>query len=127
MTKTNQKSAAKPAASGWSPIYKLVKQVPRGCVVTYGEVARLIKLRGGARVVGYAMAATPRGLGVPWHRVLGAGGKIRLSEPVASLQRKLLETEGVEFLGTRVDMANHSWKPRRRPKRRKRSSSRRTH
>lgn len=127
MTKSNQISSAKPAPSGWSPIYRLVKQVPRGCVVTYGEVARLIKLRGGARVVGYAMAATPRGLGVPWHRVLGAGGKIRLSEPVASLQRKLLESEGVEFLGARVDMAKHSWKEPRRPTTRKRSGSRRTH
>src|SRR5277367_2484472 len=99
MLKTNRKSPAKPALSAWAPIYRFVKQVPRGCVITYGEVARRIRLRGGARVVGYAMAATPRGLGVPWHRVLGAGGKIRISEPTASLQRRLLETEGVQFLG----------------------------
>jgi methylated-DNA-protein-cysteine methyltransferase-like protein len=127
MTETKRKSSLRPAQSGWDPIYRLVKQVPRGCVVTYGEVARLIRLRGGARVVGYAMAATPRGLGVPWHRVLGAGGKIRISEPTASLQRKLLESEGVRFLGTRVDIAKHSWKSKQPASKRKKGNSRPTH
>jgi methylated-DNA-protein-cysteine methyltransferase-like protein len=127
MTKTKQKALVKPMPSGWSPIYKLVKQVPRGCVVTYGEVAKFLRMRGGARVVGYAMAATPRGQGVPWHRVLGAGGKILLREPTAGLQRKLLESEGVRFLETRVDLAKHSWKAARRVKRRNSPGSRRTH
>jgi methylated-DNA-protein-cysteine methyltransferase-like protein len=123
MAKTKQKVASKSAPSAWTPIYKLVKQVPRGSVVTYGEVARRLRMRGGARVVGYAMAATPRGLGVPWHRVLGAGGRILLREPVAGLQRKLLESEGVQFLETRVDLAKHSWKAKKRTTRRERRNS----
>ncbi len=105
---------AKPAKSSWEPIYRQVKLIPRARVVTYGELARVVRVRGGARVAGYAMAACPRGRGIPWHRVLGAGGRIRLREPVAQLQRQLLESEGVQFIGDRVDMKIHAWtKPRR--------------
>ncbi len=92
----SKKPARKPAGS-WNVIYKLVRQIPRGSVITYGGVAKKIRLRGGARVVGYAMAACPNGSGIPWHRVIGAGGHLRLSEPLVSLQRRLLESEGVQF------------------------------
>jgi len=111
------------AASSWDHIYKFVKHVPRGNVITYGDVARRLHLRGGARVAGYAMAACPNGRGIPWHRVVGAGGRIRLREPLAALQRKLLQTEGVQFIETRVDMARHLWKgAKRRAKYKIRSS-----
>ncbi|HUK30941.1 MAG TPA: MGMT family protein [Candidatus Acidoferrum sp.] len=103
---------AKPAKSSWEPIYRQVKLIPRERVVTYGELARMVRLRGGARVAGYAMAACPSGRGIPWHRVLGAGGRIRLREPVAQLQRRLLEGEGVQFTGNRVDMKAHAWNKR---------------
>lgn len=96
--------------SGWARVYKLVKKIPRGRVVTYGEVARALKLPGGARTAGRAMAGCPAGQGVPWHRVLGAGGRLLIREQVAALQRRLLESEGVEFRGSRVDMAKHGWK-----------------
>ena len=103
-----------PDKSSWEPIYRQVKLIPRGRVISYGELARRVHLRGGARVAGYAMAACPSGRGIPWHRVLGAGGHIRLREPVAALQRRMLESEGVQFIGNRVDMKLHSWtKPRR--------------
>ena len=69
----------------WAPVYRLVKQIPRGCVTTYGHIAKALRLRGGARVVGYAMAACPSGRGIPWHRVVGAGGRLLISEPHASL------------------------------------------
>lgn len=57
------------------------------------------------------MAATPSGKGIPWHRVLGERGKILIREPYASLQRKLLESEGVTIAGLRVDLKRHLWKP----------------
>ena len=102
-----------PDKSSWEPIYRQVKLIPRGRVISYGELARRVHLRGGARVAGYAMAACPSGRGIPWHRVLGAGGHIRLREPVAALQRRMLESEGVQFIGNRVDMKLHAWtKPR---------------
>jgi len=104
-----KKRARKPTGS-WSVIYKLVKQIPRGSVITYGGVAKKIRLRGGARVVGYAMAACPNGSGIPWHRVIGAGGHLRLNEPLVSLQRRLLESEGVGFIRCRVDIERHLWR-----------------
>jgi methylated-DNA-protein-cysteine methyltransferase-like protein len=78
-------------------------------VTTYGEIAKKLHLRGGARVAGYAMASCPNGEGIPWHRVVGAGGRLLISEPHASLQRKLLESEGVEIGGRRIDMKRYSW------------------
>jgi methylated-DNA-protein-cysteine methyltransferase-like protein len=112
----------------WDPVYRLVKKIPRGRVTTYGEVAKALRLPGGARAVGYAMAATPRGRGIPWHRVLGAGGHIRVSEPYAAKQRRLLESEGVE-VGRVIDMKIYGWSLRKSKAsgaaKRKRSMSRR--
>jgi len=95
----------------WDPVYRLVKLIPRGRVTTYGELAKALRLRGGARAAGYAMAATPKGRGIPWHRVIGERGKILIREPYASLQRKLLESEGVKITESRVDLKRHLWKP----------------
>ncbi|MGB6874595.1 MAG: MGMT family protein [Candidatus Acidiferrales bacterium] len=96
---------------GWKRIYQTVKRIPRGRVVTYGRLARLLQVRGGARTVGFAMAGCPSGQGIPWHRVVGAGGRLLPREPYASKQRMLLETEGTTFLGMKVDIATHEWKP----------------
>ena len=94
---------------GWEPIYRLVKKIPKGRVTTYGEIAKKLRVRGGARVVGYAMAGCPNGQGIPWHRVVGAGGKLLIGEPYGSLQRKLLESEGVELGERRIDMKRYAW------------------
>jgi len=107
----------------WDPVYRVIKKIPRGRVTTYGEIARAIRLPGGARAVGYAMAATPSGRGIPWHRVIGAGGRIRVPEPYASKQRKLLETEGVWLEGATIDMKIYGWSPvRKKPTRQKKKS-----
>ena len=91
----------------WDPVYRLVKQIPRGRVITYGALAKALRLRGGARTAGRAMAATPSGKGIPWHRVVGGGGKLLIREPYASLQRKLLESEGVPVVESRADLKSH--------------------
>ncbi|MGO9642719.1 MAG: MGMT family protein [Candidatus Acidiferrales bacterium] len=96
--------------SSWEPVYRFVKRIPRGRVVTYGQVARALRLRGGARTAGRAMAASPSGRGIPWHRVVGAGGKILIREPYASLQRRLLESEGNRVVEGRVGLKLHQWK-----------------
>lgn len=93
----------------WGPVYRLVQQIPRGRVITYGALAKAVRLRGGARTAGRAMAATPSGKGIPWHRVVGDRGKLLIREPYASLQRKLLESEGVQLLESRVDLKRHQW------------------
>jgi methylated-DNA-protein-cysteine methyltransferase-like protein len=99
----------------WDPVYRLVKQIPRGRVITYGALAKVLRLRGGARTAGRAMAATPSGKGVPWHRVVGDRGKLLIREPYASLQRKLLESEGVSLLESRVNLKLHVWSPAKSP------------
>jgi methylated-DNA-protein-cysteine methyltransferase-like protein len=97
--------------SSWDPVYKLVQRIPRGKLLTYGALAKALRLVGGARSAGRAMAACPSGRGIPWHRVLGANGKILIREPHASLQRKLLESEGIAVVESRVNMKKHLWKP----------------
>ena len=105
----------------WTGVYKLVKRVPRGRVLTYGQLARALKLRGGARTAGRAMAACPSGKGIPWHRVVGVGGRILIREPHASLQRRLLDSEGTRLIeGRRVDMKRHAWAPKRTSKKARR-------
>ncbi len=95
----------------WDPVYQLVQQIPRGRVLTYGALARALRLPGGARSAGRAMAATPSGRGIPWHRVVGERGKILIRGPYAMLQKKLLESEGVQIAESRVDVKAHGWKP----------------
>jgi methylated-DNA-protein-cysteine methyltransferase related protein len=96
----------------WDPVYRLVKRIPRGRVTTYGALAKALGLPGGARAAGWAVAACPSGRGIPWHRVVGAGGRVRMPEPHASLQRKLLDTEGVRFAGASINMKTYGWVPK---------------
>lgn len=94
----------------WNSVYKLVKKIPRGRALTYGRLAKALRLPGGARTAGRAMAACPSGSGVPWHRVVGAGGRLLIREPYASLQRKLLETEGVRVAEKRIlNFSAYEW------------------
>src|SRR5882757_9472503 len=95
----------------WDPVFRFVQRIPRGKVLTYGALAKSLRLPGGARSAGRAMAATPSGKGIPWHRVVGERGKILIREPYASLQKKLLESEGVTVIESRVDLKAHLWKP----------------
>jgi len=105
------------AVASWEAVYGLVQQIPRGRVMTYGQLAKALGLRGGARLAGYAMAACPNGRGIPWHRVVGAGGRILIREPLAPLQRRLLESEGTPIAGSRVNLPQHVWNPPRRHRR----------
>ena len=92
-------------------IYDLVRQVPPGKVVSYGQVARLV---GGcsARMVGYAMAGLKEGQfpDVPWQRVINSQGKISLTGFGRAMQQELLEEEGVEFSqDNRIDWNRFGW------------------
>lgn len=97
------------AASLHEKIRDVVRQVPPGCVTTYGAVARRVGTCT-ARQVGYAMAALPDGSGVPWHRVINSQGRISLPGETGARQRALLEQEGIMFSETdRVDLASFGW------------------
>jgi len=95
-------------------VYALVAAVPRGRVVTYGQVARLLGAPRSARLVGWAMHGNPHGPRVPCHRVVQQGGSLspNYCPEDPGRQRRLLEREGVHFtLDGRVDMPRHQWWP----------------
>ncbi len=92
-------------------IYAIVRQIPAGKVATYGQIAQVV---GGctARMVGYAMAATPPGSDVPWQRVINAQGKISLRADSfgSQMQEQLLREEGIEFdVERRIDLERFGW------------------
>lgn len=104
-------------SSSYQRIYAVVRKIPRGRVATYGDVAKLAKLPGHARQVGYAMFALPEGTNVPWQRVVNAKGEIsRRSRPGAELtQRMVLEREGIRFNSAgRIDFRRYRWPTTRR-------------
>src|SRR5437588_11455227 len=88
-------------------IERAIRGIPRGKVSTYGGVARAAGYPGAARMVARVLR---RGFGLPWQRVLGAGGAIKLTGDSAIEQRLRLEAEGVRFRGRKVDMKKHDWK-----------------
>ena len=83
-----------------------VRRIPKGKVATYGDVAAASGHPGAARQVVWALRAGSKSgrKPVPWHRVLGAGGKIRLTGEAGLEQRLRLRSEGVGFKGDRVDL-----------------------
>jgi len=101
-----------------------IRKIPRGKVATYGDVAYAAGFPGAARQVVWALHGSG-GL-LPWQRVVGAGGKILLPGVRGAEQRFLLQSEGVSFIGLRVDMKQHryAW-PRFRKGKRKTQRTRR--
>jgi methylated-DNA-protein-cysteine methyltransferase-like protein len=96
-------------------IIAAIRRVPRGMVSTYGQIARAAGLPRGARQVARTLH---RAFALPWHRIVGAGGEIKLRGESAMEQRLRLEAEGVVFRGRRVDMSKHEYKFARRQLRR---------
>lgn len=95
-------------------ILAVVARIPRGRVVSYGQVAALAGLPGRAREVGRVLASLPEGSRAPWHRVINAAGRVspRGLFGDESHQRRLLESEGVRFDARgRVDLGRHGWEP----------------
>jgi len=90
-------------------IERTIRAIPRGKVSTYGGVVKMAGYPGAARMVARVLR---RGFGLPWQRVLGAGGQIKLTGDSAIEQRLRLEAEGVRFRGRKVDMKACEYKGR---------------
>jgi methylated-DNA-protein-cysteine methyltransferase related protein len=90
-----------------SRIRAAILSIPRGKVSTYGAVARAAGLPGHARQVAKVLHGA---YGLPWQRVLGSGGEIKLRGDSGLEQRFRLESEGVRFRGRKVDMKAHEFK-----------------
>lgn len=82
-----------------------VRRVPYGKVATYGDIAYAAGFPGSARQVAWALHTSSHG--IPWHRIVGAEGKILLPGEAGFEQRIRLQAEGVQFHGLRIDMAAH--------------------
>jgi len=95
-------------------ILATIRRIPRGRVCTYGNVADVAGLPRRARLVGTVLRQTPASRGLPWYRVINAGGRISLpaGSDAYQRQRSKLEAEGVLFIGGRVDLERHGWPQR---------------
>ncbi|MBZ5719927.1 MAG: MGMT family protein [Acidobacteriia bacterium] len=87
-------------------IVATIRKIPKGRVSTYGAIARAAGYPSAARQV---VGALRRSVGLPWQRVLGAGGEIKLRGDSAIEQRLRLEAEGVTFRGRKVNLARHEF------------------
>jgi methylated-DNA-protein-cysteine methyltransferase related protein len=96
----------------------VVRRIPRGKVATYGQISALAGFPRAPRLAGYALYALPEGTPLPWHRVVGAGGRLslaRLSPEGALTQRMRLDRESVTFDARgRVRMERHAWRAGRK-------------
>jgi methylated-DNA-protein-cysteine methyltransferase-like protein len=103
--KSKDAKAAPQKTSMFADMLRQVRRVPRGKVATYGDIAYAAGYPGAARQVAWALHAASAGL--PWHRIVGAGGTILLPGEHGFEQRMHLQAEGVTFLGLKVNMAAH--------------------
>jgi methylated-DNA-protein-cysteine methyltransferase-like protein len=103
----------KTAEANWhQSVWKVVSEIPSGHVLTYGEVARLSGLPQAARRVSQALRRAPRGMKLPWHRVINSQGKISFPEDSRGWQEQKdrLEHEGVVFLNGKVDLDHFGYR-----------------
>jgi methylated-DNA-protein-cysteine methyltransferase related protein len=102
--------------SAWEVVYELVRGIPPGRVMTYGQIGMLVEPLS-ARAVGWALNVCPGD--VPWHRVVNSRGGCstdRLPHIPTGLQRSLLEREGVEFDSRgRLSLPRYRWFPQDKP------------
>lgn len=93
-------------------VYYWVNQIPAGKVTSYGAIAKLSGFPRHARHVSKALGAAPDRQNLPWHRVIGADGKIAFSPDSDhfAIQQAQLEKEGIKVVKGKVDLKRHGWK-----------------
>ena len=108
---------AKHVGNLYQQIYATIRRVPKGTVATYGQIAELVGLPRGGRVVGMALRASTPEMGLPWHRIVGKRSsntaKVSIHDPVGGgMQRSMLEQEGVNFSATgSISLHLYGWLP----------------
>ncbi len=93
-------------------VYDVVKQIPKGTVATYGQVAALAGNKRWSRVVGYALHVNPDPEHIPCHRVVNRLGEVSKAFAFGGENRQtdLLTQEGVRLTDGRVDLEKYGWK-----------------
>ena len=96
-------------------VVQIIRDIPAGCVMTYGQVAAAAGNPRGARQVARILHSMSAKYELPWHRIINAQGGISTPsdrEEKGGLQRELLELEGVEFMSNgKVDLGRYRWFP----------------
>lgn len=97
--------------NSFEKIYEVVKQIPKGKVATYGQVAQMAGNKHWARVVGYALHVNPDPEHIPCYRVVTKNGETSKAFAFGGedQQRKLLEADGIEFEHGHVIMKKYQW------------------
>jgi methylated-DNA-protein-cysteine methyltransferase related protein len=92
-------------------VVRLIQQIPYGRVSTYGAIAEQAGNTRGARLVSYILHSGAQKYNLPWHRVVGKGGLIKIHDPIGqNIQRDLLQTEGISIINnTLVDFNEIVW------------------
>jgi methylated-DNA-protein-cysteine methyltransferase related protein len=104
---TDPQGTADKASGVRQRIETMIRAIPRGKVSTYGAIARAAGIGRAARQVAQVLR---RSFGLPWQRVVGAGGELKLRGDSAIEQRLRLEAEGIRFRGRRVNMREFEFK-----------------
>lgn len=104
---------AKRESDFYTRVYKIVANIPVGRVTTYGLIAQTLGMKSSARMVGYALNAGAGSLDFPFHRVVNRNGDLTgkryFNTPF--LMKELLISEGVGFIGDRVNLKLYLWNP----------------
>jgi len=98
----------------YDAVYNLVRDIPPGRVMTYGQIATILGAPRAARAVGYALRALPQGTEVPWQRVINSRGGVSARGDVVrpTVQYELLMEEGVAFGADETcDLKHYRWEP----------------
>jgi methylated-DNA-protein-cysteine methyltransferase related protein len=92
-------------------IWQTVKQIPKGKVATYGQVAEMSGFKGQARLVGYALHNLPKNTKVPWFRVINSKGEISFPKKSKAFktQKMLIDKERVMFNNNKIDLTKYGW------------------
>lgn len=95
-------------------VYELTNKIPKGSVATYGQLARLVGRPKASRAVGMCMRTNPNAPVTPCHRVVSSDGSLTGYSGGDGLATKLkmLQSEGVVFKGSRVDLQKSLWVPK---------------
>jgi methylated-DNA-protein-cysteine methyltransferase-like protein len=104
---------AKPDLQYRERVYKLVRQIPRGRVMTYGQIAVTLGKGYTPRTVGFVMHGADERQ-TPWHRVINSQGRCSTGGIVlpADKQQRMLEAEGVKFTSGKCDLETFTWQPK---------------
>ena len=91
-------------------VIELIKQIPKGKVATYGQIANLAGNNKAARQISRILHSSSEKYDLPWHRVINSQGKISMrSGDGLEMQKAMLESEEIQVIADRIDLVKYKW------------------